>query len=329
MPSRVLERDGDEVASIISVRGIPELARIGVFSPSDALDDDRCTRMTSGVHILESFGYEVEIGRHVHARLGSRAGSAGQRLQDIYDLTETVSIDALVATHGGKAAIDLLVVDAHRVARHRKPIFGFSDVCVLLNAIAASSGLVTFYGPNVLTHYSESEWSDLRLVRNTSRVEASFGLLGDRRPVRTRILRGGRATGLSFGGNLECFVLGIVATRYPIQRLTEGGILFWETGEPNPSKIYQLMSVLRIGGVLSLLGGMVVGGLGKCEIAREVEDRCLTAVTDAVAGLEFPILYWPSFGHDHFENPILPIGAAVELCTANGVLRATKPFVES
>ena len=89
-------------------------------------------------------------------RRGYRSGLPEERAEDLHELVADDRVGAVVATIGGLNTIELLpYLDYDLLAEHAKPICGFSDVSVLLNAVVAQSRLVTFHGPTAMASFGE------------------------------------------------------------------------------------------------------------------------------------------------------------------------------
>src|ERR1043166_7877099 len=111
---------------------------IGAFTPADPITPPRRKRVERGVELLKSAGFETKFGRNAFRQIGHVSAPPQDRASDINDLVRDMEVRALIATSGGKcsnALLDLLDYDA--ILASRKPIIGFSDVGVLLNAITA------------------------------------------------------------------------------------------------------------------------------------------------------------------------------------------------
>jgi muramoyltetrapeptide carboxypeptidase len=135
---------------------------------------------------------------------------------------------------------------------------GFSDITVLLNCVTAKTGLVTFHGPNNAGQLGQSAWSDLRcLFPGFPWTEIDL-LAGARDLAESQVLREGSARGRLFGGNLNCFVLGVVMSKIELS-FFDGGIFFWEEIGLTPRQIDQFLTALVNIGSMDKISGMVVG----------------------------------------------------------------------
>jgi muramoyltetrapeptide carboxypeptidase len=298
------------------VQRLPNGAGIGLFSPSEPITPKRAPRFEAGLGILRANGFRPILGRNCAKATVFTAGSIEDRIEDLYQLAENRDVTALLGTWGGKSCSQLIAhLDYRRLAAGRKAVLGFSDVCVLLNALTAHTGLVTFYGPNVVGKLDETEHADLGLLLR----EPPANLLGKSADANATVLCGGVGKGRLFGGNLSTFVLGVLTAELP-RSWWNGGIFFWEeTGQPTQI-VDQYLSALESSGVLRSLGGMVVGMCAADEPAEWKRVDTLDYLRKRLSPFGFPVLHCPTFGHARVENPILPIGALCELNTSQSSL---------
>lgn len=298
----------------MKVKSISSASKIGIFSPSEPITQDREDRFKRGLNVLRSNGYQCVLGKNVYLSHYYMAGTISQRVGDIHELCENNEVDALIASWGGKSCNQILSeIDYEIVFNSRKPIMAFSDGCVLLNAITEVTGLNTFHGPNVAGKMFETRHSNLKLLHVDTDYN-SVNILGNIKKSEYKVIKSGTTQGRLFGGNLSTFVLGLVGSKY-MPRFNNG-VFFWESMGQKPQIVHQYLTCLRNAGLFDRLGGMVIGDF----ITEENEDykvrRPFEMIEDVTDGFNFPILYSRTFGHPReLENPIIPIGATAELST--------------
>jgi muramoyltetrapeptide carboxypeptidase len=311
---------------MIQCSRIPRNATVGLFSPSEPITEERIDRFLKGKETLEEKGFRVKVADNALARHYYMAGTIQQRLEDIEALLSDTAVDILLSSWGGKSCNQLLPeLPYSAFEKQRKPFLGFSDVCVLLNAVTAKTGLVTFYGPNVSGKLHETEHSDMRILRDDFYAEQT-NLLGRTENVDIRIIRDGRATGKLVGGNLSTFTLGVLGTGYCPS--LDGAILFWEAASLTPQFIDQYMWYFRNHGVFERIAGMIIGDFTADDSQAYKQRDAYETVNELLKGFSFPVMICPTFGHRVLENPILPIGATAELDTASGTLVLQEAVIE-
>ena len=293
---------------------------LGIFSPSEPLVGNRLEMYGSGIKILESKGYSIVEAKHVFARDAFDAGTIEERIADINQLLLDPEVDALMNSWGGKGCNQLLPhLNFELIAHAKKPILGFSDGCVLLNAISAQTGLVSFYGPNVVGKLHETEHSDLQILHLEDAT--SVNLLGDNQSTESTVINDGEASGRLFGGNLSTFTLGCLHLN-ELKRALNGAILCLEEGYIPVQIVLQHLHTLKNHGVFDVVSGVVIG-------CFETRDTTEWKQTDGVGCLQrffrdwdIPVVHVPTFGHVPVENQILPIGARCSLNVENFSLKA-------
>ncbi len=119
---------------------------LGIVAPSNQVVTRRA-ELELGCERLERLGYRVRPGRNLWRQHGTAAGTVAERLEDVHTLWADPKIKGLVAATGGYSAITLVDrLDYDLIRRNPKVFVGMSDISLLLNAVWARTGLVTFHG---------------------------------------------------------------------------------------------------------------------------------------------------------------------------------------
>lgn len=307
----------------LRVNKISDSATIGIFSPSEPIVEERRNRFMSGVSMLEGYGFTVKFSDNCFNAESFMAGTIEERTDDIHQLIRDDEVDLLLASWGGKGCNQLVrYLDYDLISRSRKAILGFSDPCVISNNITAKTGLVTFYGPNVVGKLDETSHSDLKILKNGA---VGINLLGTDVDECKPIIEG-KASGKLIGGNLSTFVLGVLCTDIDLIYY-KGAILFWEDLGNPPQIITQYLTALDNAGVLSVLSGMVIGQFKSKDKKAWKDMDCYESISRIVGKYNYPVLYHKSFGHSHLENPIFPIGALCEIDTTKPALTLKEDII--
>jgi muramoyltetrapeptide carboxypeptidase len=299
----------------IAPKSIEPGATFGIFSPSEPLSGDRVERMQPSLEVLgNKFGYK--FASNARNDRGYVAGTVAECIADIVELLTDDDVDALIASWGGKNS-NRLVRDLPygHFAESRKPLIGFSDACVLLNAVTATTGLNTFYGPNIAGKLLESSHHDFRLL--CGEKVPPFGVTASQH---WRTLVPGSASGRLYGGNL-----GLSGSR-AMAEMTEP-IFFWESSSAPTQIIDQYLSCLKNCGFLDRVKAMIVGDVSFDEVPRKrrpVDDLLVEYGEE----LGIPVIRIETFGHRKMENPAIPIGAFVRLTTATQSITMEKSAVD-
>ena len=283
---------------------------IGIFTPSEPLTAERVERVRSGAEILVRAGFKVQFSQHWRERSAYSAGSIDQRLSDINELLNDDKVDALVAAWGGKSASQLLTgLDFELIRNKAKPICAFSDGCAILNAVTGSTGLVTFYGPNVVGKLDESAYSDLNaLMKGGLSAGSTISLANSG----TRVLQPGDAEGILIGGNLNSYLNMLSGSAF--EPISSDCLLFFESGQKTAQAYDLLFTALRNSRHYSSIRGLILGDLPLSDDPKW-GSRAIPDIVSDIFDNAFPILHAPIFGHRKLPNPVFPIGCRAVLST--------------
>lgn len=291
-------------------------ATIGVFSPSEPISDKRMLMVEEGAEILRSNGFKVKFSKNYDAKENYMAGTIEQRIDDIHQLIADPDINAIITSWGGKSCCQLLpFLDYDLFRKSLKPVMGFSDGGVIVNALLSKSGIISFYGPNVVGKLNQSRYSNLRTLKDGGLINGSdlFELCSEQ-----EVLFHGNAEGILVGGNLSTFVNSIAGTEY--EPAFDSMILLLESGPKTSQELDTLLCSLRLTTCMQRVKGIVIGD---CDIKNDNKwgNKSLKEiVTSVFKPLSIPILQAPFFGHKDLANPIFPLGCRVKLDTEKGSL---------
>ena len=306
---------------------------IGVFSPSAPATAWVERRTALAEDFLTAMGFHVKHGTLWGRGAGYRSGSIRERAAELNALIHDPDVNCVMAAGGGLVSNSLLpYIDYEAVCRHPKLFVGFSDVTAILLAILARTGLVTFYGPNLIATLGEiPPWSEesfayfLDVVQGGWTVphelpvpprwtEDSVGLeeIGfecEAHDNRLVTVRGGCASGRLIGGNLDT-ISGFFGTPY-MPDIRDGDILFIEDCKDDPERIERAFSLLKCAGVFEKISGLI---MGKHADYRDRGTGLLPwdAALEIIGAYDFPVLAEFDCGH---TKPMLtvPLGGVVRL----------------
>ncbi len=281
---------------------------IGVMAPSSYVDE---TDIESSKAFIESLGYKVFIHPQTYERVNQSAGTELQKSLALQGLWQRDDIKAIWAAGGGNRAMHFVDgLNFEPMKKKPKILIGFSDVTVVLNAIYAHTGIVTYHGPVFKTlHTHKNVEQTLRVLGG---IETSFDL------GRAEVLKDGIAEGHLIGGNLSLF-------QYLPQTLPgefwKDGILFLEDCGDEYSRIDRMLLHLRRLGVLASVKGIIFGEFSDLkDSGKPYGFSWRDIVEQHTADLDIPILFNAPFGHGA-NLPCFPLGAKVLLDTQAKTMR--------
>ncbi|HYF40695.1 MAG TPA: LD-carboxypeptidase, partial [Gemmatimonadales bacterium] len=266
-----------------------------------------------------------------YSRSGYLAGSDDQRLSDLNSSLQNPEIDAVWCIRGGYGALRLLHrVDYKAMAQRPKPLIGFSDITVLLNAVTRISGVVTYHGPVARAPLPEFSRRQFARVLTASEAPGRLDRLppppGVLVPQENRIvtLTRGTAEGPLAGGNLSLLHCLIGTPYFPE---LNGAILFLEDVGEDLYRVDRMLAHLRLVGALEKVAGVAIGRF--TDLDRAASDGALGF--DEVLATYFeplgkPVAYGFPIGHIESQWT-LPLGVRALLDADSGELELLEPCV--
>ena len=306
---------------------------VGIFSPSAPATAWVPERTALAVRFLEQHGLRVRLGALTGQREGHRSGSIQARADEINSLIRDPEVKCLMAAGGGLVANGILpYIDYRALRRQPKLVVGHSDVTVILQAVYAATGLITYYGPHLIANFGEvppyaentfdyfmdvvGEGLRVPHVFPTPEVwtDDSVGLEEtgtSAMPHRNALVtvRSGSVTGRLKGGCLDA-LLGIFGTPF-MPKIQAGDVLFLEDTRKTPELLERSFALLENAGVFRKIGGLILGKHADYPDAG-TKHKPWEAVWEILGKYDFPILAEFDCGH---SKPMLtlPLGALVRL----------------
>jgi muramoyltetrapeptide carboxypeptidase len=285
---------------------------VSVSSPDAFVESERFHR---GVQSIKNRGFEMKIGSFTEKRHGYLCGTEIEMAEDLNSMFSDHSVSAIFCAGGGTNANRLLRHLDYELIRANPKIFvGVSNPSVLLNAVYAQTGLVTFHGPTVvwnfgapmgLTEYTQRHfWPTIESPLIPANIEPTSGW---------KWFRQGLATGRLVGGNLAS-IQGLLGT--PWEPEWKDSIFFWEDVAKPTNRLDMALTHFRDAGVFEKISGMVVGSLVECD-PPEGGQTLDEILTDLVGEFDFPVLSGVDFGHTD-DKATLALGVEARIDSNSG-----------
>jgi muramoyltetrapeptide carboxypeptidase len=295
---------------------------IGIIAPSDPILPEQTQKLHDGVAFLEEMGFQVKLGAHLHSNALGYAATPQEKADDINRMFADPQVNAIICAQGGDSANSPLPLIEWEVIRQNPKVFlGLSDITVLLNAIFAQTGLITFHGNdilwgfgNVLAEYEKQEFQ--RIL-----VDGHIGTIPANRPRQT--IRSGQAQGTLLGGNLRC-LLKLAGTPYWPD--FADAILFVEAYEISATACHTAFHQMHQMGVLDQIRGAVVGYIDSMQSSKTPRPHMEDVLLEVTHEYQFPILKMNDFGHN-CPNTVLPVGGQVSIDADQGIFSIVSPCV--
>lgn len=297
---------------------------IRVIAPSQSWSESKERRnYERAEERLESLGYKVSFGESVKKVMHFGTAAREDRAKDFNAAYTDKNVKLVMALSGGWSANEILpLIDWKLVQANPKPLIGFSDITVLLNAIYAKTGVPGFLGPNFSTLGCMLEWQytldNFESVMQGSSYRLSrskhWGERGGKRCQAKdwQCLGAGKASAKLIGGNLGTFYL-LQGTQY--QPKFDDPFIFLledddEAGTYTAREISRRFeSLLQLPDFRDNLQGLIVG---RFQRNSRVSEKDIASILVSKNLGRIPVVYNVDFGHT-LPMLTLPIGQKISL----------------
>ncbi|MFM7118841.1 MAG: LD-carboxypeptidase, partial [Gammaproteobacteria bacterium] len=262
---------------------------------------------------------------HARDRHGSLGGRDADRAADINACFADPEVRAIMPVRGGWGSARLLpLLDYDAIRADPKVLLGYSDITALMNGIHATTGLVTFHGPNAGGRWDAYSLDIARRVLFDGEALRLTNPQGTRdtnvlteTEFRRVTISPGRATGRLLGGNLTVLTALLGSPWMPD---FDGAILFLEDVGENWYRIDRMLTALRLAGILDRIAGFVFGSCSECEPGAGFASLTPEEIfADHIAPLGVPAWRGAMIGHDQ-PQWTLPVGIPVTIDADAGTL---------
>lgn len=279
---------------------------IGVFAPSSWIEK---ADLEPSIAFLHAQGFEVFIHPQTYLRHRQSAGTPQDKLKALYELWEDERIACIWAAGGGNHALHLLEhIDFARLKRSNipKPLIGFSDVTVLLNAFYAHLGTINLHAPTLNRLHKSPQRNDVlaQLGGKTTRIPLDGA----------QCVTAGEARGVLIGGNLSLFqYLPQTLNTAANKDFWKTGILFLEDCNEELSRIDRMALHLKRLGVFDDISALILGSFDPIlDSGKPYEADIVDIFTEHLSGRTIPIVKNAPFGHEKNLMPF-PIGRKMRI----------------
>ena len=119
-------------------------ATIGILCPAGAIPLEK---VTICAQVLESWRYQVRIGKTVGTKFGHFSASDSDRQNELQSMMDDPEIHAILCARGGYGLSRIVSqLDFTKIKAHPKWVIGFSDITIL-HAALQKHGIQSIHGP--------------------------------------------------------------------------------------------------------------------------------------------------------------------------------------
>lgn len=286
-------------------------ATIGILCPAGAISMEK---VSICVHILDSWGYQVRIGKTVGTQFGHFAASDLDRQNELQSMMDDPAIQAILCARGGYGLSRIVShLDFTKILTHPKWVIGFSDITIL-HAALQKHGMQSIHGP-MSAGFGNGEAGLPYMMALKQMLE------GAPQPVEAKAHpanRLGHSEGVLVGGNLS-LITHLIGTEHAIN--TKGKILCIEDVGEFHYNVDRMLIQCKKAGVFDGLVGLVVGGFTDMKDDATAFGETVTEMIQGLTkGSNYPICFDFPISHELNNMPV-QLGATYQLfVTKNGAL---------
>lgn len=263
-------------------------SKVGITACSNGYDREYETKLNLLCDKLRGLGFVPVISKCIYRKESAGAGTGKERAKALMEFFESQDIQAIFDISGGNVANEVIAwLDYKIIAKNPKPMFGYSDLTCVLNAIFTKTGVTTYLYQIRNLMYSngamQEEWIRESLMKGGNEL-FSF-------PVDW--IQESFMQGVAIGGNIRCF-LKLAGTPYFPEM--KDRILVLEGCSGKPDLLISLLTQLKLMGAFDQVSGILLGTFTEME-ENGYQPRVEQIVTEVVGNPNLPIAKTKWIGH--------------------------------
>ena len=295
----------------------PQLApgnTIGILCPAGAIPMEK---VTICAQVLESWGYQVRIGKTVGTQFGHFAASDLDRQNELQSMMDDPEIHAILCARGGYGLSRIVAqLDFTKIKVHPKWIIGFSDITIL-HAALQKHGIQSIHGP-MAAGFGKGD-AGLPYIMALKQILEGVVTPVEANPHSANRL--GRSEGTLLGGNL-CLMTHLIGGEYQLD--TKGKILCIEDVGEYHYNVDRMLIQCKNAGLLDELAGLIVGGFTDMKDDATAFGETVTEMIQRITkGANYPICFDFPISHDLNNMPV-QLGATYQLGVTENAAVLTK-----
>jgi muramoyltetrapeptide carboxypeptidase len=295
----------------------PQLApgnTIGILCPAGAIPLEK---VTICAQVLESWGYQVRIGKTVGTQFGHFAASDLDRQNELQSMMDDPEIHAILCARGGYGLSRIVSeLNFTKIKAHPKWVIGFSDITIL-HAALQRQGIQSIHGP-MSAGFGKGD-AGLPYIMALKQMLEGAALPVEAKAHPANLL--GHSKGLLVGGNL-CLMTHLIGGENQLD--TKGKILCFEDVGEYHYNVDRMLIQCKNAGLLDGLAGLVVGGFTDMkDDATAFGETIIEMILRITKGANYPICFDFPISHDLNNMPV-QLGATYQLAVTENATVLTK-----
>jgi len=287
---------------------------IGILCPAGAIPMEK---VTICAQVLESWGYQVRIGKTVGTQFGHFASSDLDRQNELQSMMDDPEIHAILCARGGYGLSRIVAqLDFSKIKANPKWVIGFSDITIL-HAVLQKQGIQSIHGP-MAAGFGKGD-AGLPYITALKQMLAGVVMPVDAKAHPSNHL--GQSEGVLVGGNL-CLMTHLIGSENQLD--TKGKILCIEDVGEYHYNVDRMLIQCKNAGLLDGLAGLVVGGFTDMkDESTAFGETVIEMIQRITRGSNYPICYNFPISHELNNMPV-QLGATYQLAVTENAAVLTK-----
>ena len=269
--------------------------KIGITSPAGYISLEA---IRPSVQLIQSWGYQVEVGHTIGKRDFTFGGTDEERLTDLQQMLDDSDLKAILCARGGYGLIRILDhLNFDEFVRHPKWLIGFSDITAIHCHLNQVYNIASLHSK--MCNSFPDDWSKAEPMQISTILSIRQALAGENfnyAVTPSNFNRIGQAEGVLIGGNLT-MVETLIGTVSDLD--TRGKILFLEDTGEYLYRIDRMFWHLKRTEKLSNLAGLVIGGFKVTpdDVGSEFGMSVYDIILQKVKEYSYPVCFDFPVGH--------------------------------
>ncbi|MBM6859001.1 LD-carboxypeptidase [Clostridium saudiense] len=263
-------------------------SKVGIVACSNGQSLLNQENINKLIETLKSMDLTPICSNYIYAENSVFNGSPKEKGNAFMTLYKNPEITAIFDISGGDLSNEVLpYLDYEFISKNPKPVFGYSDVTTVLNAINSQSSIPTYlYQVRNLIY-------DFKEVQQINFKNSIFSDNDDLFNFSYKFIQGEKLEGVVVGGNIRC-LLKLAGTKY-MPDFTDK-ILFLESMGGEAALMSAFLNQLKQMGAFEKIKGLILGTFTKMQ-ENNISPSIIELVLNIIDNPNLPIVKTEEIGH--------------------------------